>query len=205
MLTLVGWTALAVVATYLVVFFLGTLRTARGGQKVWLFGKAKGPDRLAALGFRLAFAFALLGPLLWLAAPILHKTDPLWTEGGLDLLSALGVLLALAGATLATLAQWRMGRSWRVGVASGHTGDLVQGGLFRFSRNPTFLGQAMLLIGAGLAIPSFPTLLAPLVFIWSASLQIRGEEAALLAAHGDRYAAYMRQTPRWIWLPRKRV
>jgi protein-S-isoprenylcysteine O-methyltransferase Ste14 len=91
-----------------------------------------------------------------------------------------------------------MGSSWRVGVAAGPTGDPVSGGLCRFSRNPTFVGQAALLAGVAMAVPSAPTVLAPILFLWSASVQIGSEEAALRRALGADYDHYAAAVRRWI-------
>ena len=204
MLGQAGWIGLGVVAMYLTAFAWGTAEAARAaGRPVWLFGRARGIERLAAFGFRLAFALALLGPLLWLAFPALHKLDPLWTEGRYQLVGAAGAVLAAAGAMLAFAAQMSMGSSWRVGVAEGATGALVSGGLYRFSRNPTFLGQIILLAGVSLAIPAVPTLLAPLLFLWSASAQIRSEERELKQALGADYSRYLATVPRWIGFHRR--
>jgi protein-S-isoprenylcysteine O-methyltransferase Ste14 len=205
MLSIPGMTALAALFLWLAFFLLGTAQTASGtGRRVWLFGAACGRDRLAALGFRAAFVLAVASPLLWLAIPMLHKADPLWVEDRALLSAMMGAALACLGAALALLAQWTMGVSWRVGVQADETGALVSGGLFRVSRNPTFLGQAMLLIGVALAVPSLPTAIAPLLFLWSAHVQIRSEEAVLLATHGRAYADYMARTPRWIGLRKGR-
>ena len=115
------------------------------------------------------------------------------------------MFLAGVGAMVAFAAQMSMGTSWRVGVASDATGDLVSGGLYRFSRNPTFLGQFALLAGVGFAIPSLPTILAPLLFLGSASLQIRSEEAVLRQSLGAEYERYAASVPRWIGLRRRSV
>ncbi|AJE45720.1 methyltransferase family protein [Celeribacter indicus] len=193
-----GWAAFAALSFYLILFALGTMRLASSEQRVWLFATAQGRERLAAFGFRAAFVLAFLGPLLWMALPLLHKTDPLWSETGLPLLGAAGASLAWLGTGLALLAQSGMGASWRVGVQSGQAGALVTTGLFGLSRNPTFLGQAMVLAGMALAVPCLPTLVAPVLMVWSASIQIRSEESVLLATHGESYARYMARVPRWI-------
>ncbi len=196
MLHAFGWAALAVLGTYLALFFWGGAQAAQAaGRPIWLFGEARGRDRLAAFGFRAAFVLAAAGPLLWLAVPTLHKLDPLWTEGRMPLLGITGVALAALGAMLAFAAQMAMGVSWRVGVKNGETGALVQGGLFRISRNPTFLGQLCCSSALALAIPSLPTLAGVLLFYWSASVQIRSEEAALSAANGADYDAFRRTVP----------
>lgn len=199
-----GWAALALLFGYLALFFWGSAVAAQAaGQPVWLFARATGRDRLAAMGFRTAFVLAFFGPLLWMVWPMLHKVDPLWTEGKTAALGIIGIFIAGLGAMVAFAAQMSMGTSWRVGVVSGTTGDLVSGGLYRFSRNPTFVGQCMLLVGVGLAVPSTPTLLAPLLFLWSATTQVRSEEAALRASLGEAYDRYAASVPRWIGLHRR--
>ena len=174
--------------------------TQAAGRPVWLFGQARGRERLAAFGFRAAFVLAFFGPLLWLAWPVLHKADPLWTEGGAVAAGLIGVFIAGVGAMVAFAAQMSMGASWRVGVVPGATGALVTGGLYRYSRNPTFVGQFALLAGVALAVSSLPTVVAPLVFLWSAVTQVRTEETALRAALGADYDRYTAAVPRWIGL-----
>ena len=201
-----GWAALALLFGYLALFFWGSAVAAQAaGRPVWLFARATGRDRLAVMGFRAAFTLAFFGPLLWLALPTLHKIDPLWTEGRTVILGLIGVLVAGLGAMVAFAAQMSMGSSWRVGVVGGETGDLVSGGLYRFSRNPTFVGQAALLAGVALAVPSFPTLLAPILFLWSARTQVRSEEAALRQSLGRDYDRYAASVPRWIGLRRREM
>lgn len=198
-----GWAALALLFGYLALFFWGSAIAARAaGQPVWLFAQARGRDRLAALGFRTAFALAFFGPLIWLALPVLHKLDPFWTEGGAAALGLTGIFIAGLGAMIAFAAQMSMGTSWRVGVARGAVGDLVSGGLYRYSRNPTFVGQAALLAGVALAVPAIPTILAPVLFLCSAIVQVRSEEAVLRAAAGPDYDRYAAAVPRWFGLPK---
>jgi protein-S-isoprenylcysteine O-methyltransferase Ste14 len=205
MLSGFGWAALALLFGYLALFFWGSAMAAEAaGRHVWLFARASGRDRWAAAGFRAAFAIAFFGPLIWMVWPALHKADPLWMEASAVLPGVVGIFIAGLGAMLAFAAQMSMGTSWRVGVVPGETGELVSGGLYRFSRNPTFVGQFLLLAGLGLAIPSVPTLLAALLFLWSAVTQVRSEEEALRSTLGEAYDRYAAQVPRWIGASRKR-
>lgn len=198
MLSPFGWSALAVLALYLALFFWGGVLAARAaGRSIWLFGRATGRDRLVAAGFRAAFAIAFLGPLIWLASPPVQNADPFWADVGLPLLSFAGHLLAILGAIIAFAAQMSMGASWRVGVDPAAVGELVSGGLYRISRNPTFLGQLLLLVGIALAIPSVPTALAALLFWASASTQIRSEERLLSQELGRPYDEFRERVPRW--------
>lgn len=202
MLHAFGWAALIILGVYLCLFFWGGVLAAQvAGRSIWLFSAAKGRDRWAAFGFRAAFSLSFAGPLIWLIVPHLRAADPLWTEAQFPVLGLVGMALCAAGAMVAFAAQMSMGASWRVGVQAGHTGALVQAGLFRFSRNPTFLGQLLLLAGVALAIPALPTVAGALLFLWSASLQIRSEEAVLAASNGDDYLAFQASVPRWIGIP----
>ena len=204
MLSGFGWSVLALLAGYLLLFFWGSAMAAQAARtSIWLFGQARGRDRWAAFGFRAAFVLAFFGPLLWPAWPALHKIDPFWTEGEAVALSLIGAFLAGIGAMLAFAAQMSMGSSWRVGVVEGATGPLVSGGLYRFSRNPTFVGQFMLLAGVGLALPAVPTFLAPMLFLWAAATQVRSEETVLRQALGRDYEHYLNTVPRWIGFHRR--
>ena len=107
-----GWAALALLFGYLALFFWGSALAAQAaGRPVWLFARATGRDRLAAMGFRMAFALAFFGPLLWLAVPGFHKVDLLWTEGRAVVLGLVGVFVAGLGAMVAFAAQMSMGSS----------------------------------------------------------------------------------------------
>ena len=68
MLSGFGWSVLALLAGYLLLFFWGSAMAAQTTRtSIWLFGQARGRDRRAAFGFRAAFVLGFFGPLLWLA------------------------------------------------------------------------------------------------------------------------------------------
>ncbi|MFN4156702.1 MAG: methyltransferase family protein [Paracoccaceae bacterium] len=84
---------------------------------------------------------------------------------------------------------------------TGQTGSFVSDGQYHFSRNPTFVRQFVLLAGVALAIPAAPTILV----LWSASTQVRSEEAALRQTLGADYDRYAASVPRWIGVPREEM
>lgn len=186
-------TALLILITYLTLFFWASSEVQRAaGQSVWLFGHARGRDRLAALGFRLGFALAMLGPVTAIVIPA-QVTLPTGVN-------VAGVAMASLGMAEAFGAQMAMGTSWRIGVRAGSEGPLVTTGLFRISRNPTFLGQGILLAGTLLASPSVFTLIGFSVFAVAASVQIGSEEFLLRRRYRETYDQWARQVPRWIGL-----
>jgi protein-S-isoprenylcysteine O-methyltransferase Ste14 len=109
-----------------------------------------------------------------------------------------GWCLIVASLVWVLVAHVNMGRSWRIGIDHAQTTDLVSGGLFRFSRNPIFLGMMVLLVGLVMVQPDAITLAALVAGFISISVQIRFEEQHLLALHGDAYAQYCNKVRRWI-------
>lgn len=76
---------------------------------------------------------------------------------------------------------------------------LLTGGVFRFSRNPMYLGFLLLLVGGAFFVNAWCALLVPLAFFAAASLwYIPHEERTLRAAFGPDYEAYARRVRRWI-------
>ncbi len=78
---------------------------------------------------------------------------------------------------------------------------LVTSGPFALSRNPIYLGNTLVMIGAAFLFSSAWLLLAAagaVLAVWA--LAIRREESHLAAQFGDEWAAYARRTPRWVRL-----
>lgn len=193
--------AFVLIAAYLLLFVIMSRAAARAaGKNVWLFSSATGLDRLAAYGFRISFTIALVWPVALLALPGLASLDFL-TVAGSPLLASAGLFVAAVGAMIAFASQVSMGASWRVGVKDGELGALVSGGFYEYSRNPTFVGQALLLIGTAAIAPSSGALLAAILFLWSAYSQVRSEEIALQQTHGSAYTLFCRRVPRWLGIP----
>jgi protein-S-isoprenylcysteine O-methyltransferase Ste14 len=189
-------------ATLAVVFLASIVRglTMRAqGVKAYGFG-FKSKIQSAAERFWTA-AVVLIGAsalIAWLA-PQWENTlgRPTWSHGTDQRWAAaaaltIGALIVLAG-------QQTMGPSWRVGVPGEGPGALVTRGLFRFSRNPVFVG--MFAMTAGMFLWS-PTLLSAAVVPLAAAMmaiQVRLEEEALAAKHGVAFTDYAKAVPRWVW------
>jgi len=77
--------------------------------------------------------------------------------------------------------------------------QLVTSGLYRFSRNPMYLGQALVLLGAMVYLQNLIALLVvPLFLVYITRLQILPEERALMARFPEAYAQYRHRVPRWL-------
>ena len=75
----------------------------------------------------------------------------------------------------------------------------VRRGIFRFSRNPIYLGDALVLAGAILHWDVLPALVLVPAFMWLITRRfIRGEEAGLVEAFGRAAEAWFGKVRRWL-------
>ncbi|PZS93746.1 methyltransferase family protein [Stenotrophomonas maltophilia] len=76
---------------------------------------------------------------------------------------------------------------------------LVMHGVYRYTRNPMYLGQATILAGAMLYLQNAIALLAvPLFVLYITWLQIMPEERALLARFPEVYPLFRQRVRRWL-------
>lgn len=111
----------------------------------------------------------------------------------------IGAALILIGLVLmgAALIQMLLHRTTFIPRRDPHA--LVTGGVFSLSRNPIYLGNALVLAGAALWWNAPYALALVPVFMWFLTWRyIRGEEATIAAHFGEEYAAYRSRVRRWI-------
>ncbi len=76
---------------------------------------------------------------------------------------------------------------------------LIVKGVYRYSRNPMYLGLLCLLTAWAIYLSNVPGLAGLLLFVLSMNrLQIRPEEQAMEAQFGEEYRAYRKSVRRWI-------
>lgn len=113
------------------------------------------------------------------------------------------IALAVAGAglliDLVSVVAFIRARTTVNPLAPDKANKLVVSGLYRFSRNPMYLGMLLILLGWGLWLGQSLALPLLAVFVIAIeALQIRPEEAALEQKFGDDYRAYKKRVRRWI-------
>lgn len=76
---------------------------------------------------------------------------------------------------------------------------LVTSGIYRFTRNPMYLGLAILLVAWSVRLATPLGLAGVVLFVtYITRYQILPEERALRAAFGERYERYTATTRRWV-------
>lgn len=79
------------------------------------------------------------------------------------------------------------------------TSSLVNSGIYRYSRNPMYLGFLLALLGWAAFLANLLALAPVAAFVaYMDRFQILPEERALTARFGDEFIAYTRKVRRWI-------
>lgn len=112
---------------------------------------------------------------------------------------ALGAVLMVSGSGFAL---WGV-RTLSVHSTLGLEGQLVRGGPYKYSRNPQYVGDVVLLIGYALFTNSWMALVTGLAgAVWFLIAPF-AEEPWLREQYGGEYERYVEQVPRFIRLSRK--
>ncbi len=134
--------------------------------------------------------------LMWL----LHKYIPLGcTTASWPL--TVGLFVAAGGLLIEVVAVFSCRRSKTTinPMRPDNTTTLITHGIFSLSRNPMYLGMAIILIGAALMLRCLTPLMMPAVFcIVVTIMQIKPEERMLREKFGDSYERYTESVGRWI-------
>ncbi|MEW6369050.1 MAG: methyltransferase [Acidobacteriota bacterium] len=113
-----------------------------------------------------------------------------------------GIALIAAGTAVYLSATCVFGFKRQFGL---DTTRLVTEGIYRWSRNPLFVGWALVLVGLGLVRGSAMVLLLALVFWLSYRLCLPLEEELLGRLYGEAYEAYRHRTHRYFGPPKRAV
>ena len=108
-----------------------------------------------------------------------------------------GIVIGFIAVLFFASATMTMQNSWRVGIPEEKTA-LVTTGIYKYSRNPAFVGFDLLYISICLMFFNIPLLL---VSVWAAvmlHLQILQEEAHMYNMFGYEYAQYKEHTLRYL-------
>ncbi len=110
-----------------------------------------------------------------------------------------GVAVFVLGLALRWVAIVQLGRFFTVDVAIAADHKLVQSGVYRFVRHPSYTGALLAFIGFALTLRNWAALIVILVPIGLAfAYRIKVEERVLIAALGARYLDYSRRTKRLL-------
>lgn len=161
--------------------------------------ESSNPGRMSRFGFKKPRIF----PPVWLliaalAMYALHRWLPLiqlyeTLRGGWTF------LLFLPGLILALIAIYGFRKAKTGAVPFSKSTTLVTDGVYRFTRNPMYLGMALLLAGLAIKLGSLGAWLPIPLFVAIIQRQfIVNEEIFLTAIYGDQYRQFCQKVRRWL-------
>jgi len=138
----------------------------------------------------------VLAAAMWFAAmqlPSLAITLP-WRQGLAVTISGVGILFILSG-----MYAFRKAKTTVNPTKPAAASSVVTSGVYRFSRNPMYVGFLLALIGwATFLSHTLPFLFLPVFIAYMNHFQISPEERALSDKFGDEYETYKQAVRRWL-------
>lgn len=171
----------------------------RNNIRANVLGKANKDSRIqAAENFLRLTTFTWL--LLWILEIFFEKTldklDILWRHNAYT--EYTGLFAITLGVLVFITAMVHMKTSWRVGIDKQTKTALITYGIYRFSRNPAFVGFDLMFIGLFLTYPSILSLVVMSANVIAFHLLILQEERHLTLNFREEYIDYKLKTPRYF-------
>jgi protein-S-isoprenylcysteine O-methyltransferase Ste14 len=136
------------------------------------------------------------GALMWLTARLVPAlpSSPSGRTWFAAAIAALGVAVMLAG-----VVAFRIARTTVDPLHPGKARSMVVTGIYRFSRNPMYLGMLLLLVAWAILLSNLAAaLVLPLFVLYMNHFQISPEEDALASRFVADFAAYRKAVRRWL-------
>jgi protein-S-isoprenylcysteine O-methyltransferase Ste14 len=138
----------------------------------------------------------IFGALMWTAAGNAH----LHGAGGAIRIGLAGLVFA-AGLIIAGSGVWafRQAATTIDPIHIDAASTLVTAGIFRYTRNPMYVGFTTILVAWAILLSTPWALLGPVLFaLFLTRFQIAPEERAMLAKFGTSYSEYQQKVRRWL-------
>jgi protein-S-isoprenylcysteine O-methyltransferase Ste14 len=142
-------------------------------------------------------AFGALGMLLAYFSAYTDRHD-IWTIDG-DVMRWTGLALLIVGSIVRMWPVFVLGRRFSGLVAIQRDHQLVTTGIYRYVRNPSYLGLLVSSVGLALVFRAAAGVLITALLLIPLLARIRSEERLLTEHFGDEYKSYRART--WRLLP----
>ena len=141
-----------------------------------------------------------IGVLMWVLARAARSAQ-LWAQQAWSVATLVGLAIAFTGGliALAGALEFNRARTTVNPLSPDKASALVTAGIYRFTRNPMYLGMLLVLVGWGVYLGNAAAWLGLPVFVLLLNtLQIGPEERILRQHFGEQYARYAARTRRWL-------
>ena len=193
--------AFKVLSSLLLLCFYGTyffrqFRLSRKGIKTNRLAKGAKSQRTILIETALLICTYLTAGLQLLSIFLSSYLLPIMT---FLYIRVLGLMILAFGVIFFLLAITTMQDNWRAGIDEDEKQiTMVTHGIYRYSRNPAFVGFDLLYLGSVLVYPNIIICIATLITCFLLHLQILEEERFLPTIFGEKYILYKQNTPRYF-------
>ena len=112
---------------------------------------------------------------------------------GLGIIKYIGIPILILGFIINIFSLWY----WD----SENTNELITDGLYKYSRNPQYLGTILILLGNSLILNSYKLITLTLFAFVSLNILIMFiEEKNMKKSFGEKYKEYCKKTGRWFYI-----
>jgi protein-S-isoprenylcysteine O-methyltransferase Ste14 len=176
-------------------YFTKAFLQSRNGIRTDRMGKGSKPKKTLIIEICLKISTILIA-LIQLISIIFIKELPLILES--TQIRYFGFFISSLGVIIFITAMVTMRDSWRAGVDNTQKTTLINTGIYKFSRNPAFLGFDLLYIGFAVSFSNIINILFTCFTILIFHLQILEEEQFLPTIFGKEYLNYKNTTSRYL-------
>lgn len=176
-------------------YFIKMILQRRQGIKTDRLGRGAKPRRTRNIEILLKTATYSMA-LVQIISIVAYDYLPLLIPSAI--IRYIGTVIGFAGIFIFITAMVTMQNNWRAGVDPLAKTTLITHGIYRFSRNPAFLGFDLFYLGFTLLFFNILQLIFFLCCIIILHLQILEEEKFLITAFGSDYNNYKQRTARYF-------
>lgn len=138
----------------------------------------------------------LIAAAMW---GISFATPPVEVPALIRVVAAITIALAGVGTAISGVVALRRARTTVNPLKPETSSALVTSGVYRLTRNPMYIGLALVLLAWAVFVASALAFLGPLLFIlYISRFQIVPEERVLSAMFSAAYSAYQVKVRRWL-------
>jgi len=187
--------ALLLLSVFYISYIAKTIMLKRQNIKADLLGKGQKPSKEAVFETALKI-MTYLGAAIQFVSTIWNNL--IFGFFPIQIVSAIGLTIMQLGIVIFISAMATMRENWRAGYSDEQKTNLVTNGIYKYSRNPAFLGFDFLYIGCALVFPNVLNILCSVAVIVLFHIQILGEERFLEKTFGEEYLKYKKSALRYF-------
>lgn len=176
-------------------YFAKMFLQSKAGIKTNQMGKGSKPRKTLVIEFALK-TITLLTAVIQLLSILSNKNLLILIQN--DLAVYTGFVVSSVGVVVFIISMATMRDSWRAGINITKETKMVTTGIYKYSRNPAFVGFDLFYFGLALAFSNIFNILFACASILILHLQILEEEKFLPTVFGRDYLCYKKKTGRYF-------